>query len=325
MSIFDKRVNYKPFEYPGVYTFTEAINKSFWVHSEVDFTADTQDFHSHLTLEEQTAIKHSLLAIAQIEVAVKTFWGNLYLHFPKPEFNGLGSTFAECEFRHSEAYSRLLDVLGYNDEFEDLLQIPVIRKRVDYLSSVLENSRDTSDRKKYVVSLILFSLLIENVSLFSQFAIILSFTRFKGLMKNVSNIIAWTSVDEQVHANAGIYIIDIIRKEFPDFFDQELIDHVNQVVKHSIEIESEILDWIFETGEIETVNKHDLLNFMKFRVDESMEKIGLNKVYHITAEQYRPMAWFEEEVFANSLDDFFAKRPVDYTKHDKSISADDLF
>jgi ribonucleoside-diphosphate reductase beta chain len=25
------------------------------------------------------------------------------------------------------------------------------------------------------------------------------------------------------------------------------------------------------------------------------------------------------------LDDFFAKRPVDYTKHDKSITADDLF
>lgn len=325
MSIFDKRVNYKPFEYPGIYQFTDAINKSFWVHSEVDFTADTQDFHSHLTKEEQIAIKHSLLAIAQIEVAVKTFWGNLYQHFPKPEFNGLGSTFAECEFRHSEAYSRLLDVLGYNDEFEDLLTIPVIRERVEYLGKVLENSNNNTDRKKYVVSLILFSLLIENVSLFSQFAIILSFTRFKGLMKNVSNIIAWTSIDEQVHANAGIYIINIIRKEFPDFFDEELIAHVNDVIHNSIEIESKILDWIFETGNIESVNKHDLLNFMKFRVDESMVKIGLDKVFNITAEQYKPMQWFEEDVFANTLDDFFAKRPVDYTKHDKSFTADDLF
>lgn len=325
MPIFDKRVNYKPFEYPGIYQFTDAINKSFWVHSEVDFTADTQDFHSHLTVEERLAIKHSLLAIAQIEVAVKTFWGNLYLHFPKPEFNGLGSTFAECEFRHSEAYSRLLDVLGYNDEFEDLLTVPVIKERVEYLTEVLENSGNTMDRKKYVVSLILFSLLIENVSLFSQFAIILSFTRFKGWMKNVSNIIAWTSVDEQVHANAGIYIINIIKKEYPDFFDEELINHVNDVILKSIDIEAKILDWIFSQGEIETVNKHDLLNFMKFRVDDSMEKIGLKKVFNITAEQYKPMAWFEEEVFANSLDDFFAKRPVDYTKHDKSITADDLF
>lgn len=44
MSIFDKRINYKPFEYPGIFQFTEAINKSYWVHSEVDFTADTRIF-----------------------------------------------------------------------------------------------------------------------------------------------------------------------------------------------------------------------------------------------------------------------------------------
>ncbi|UGU15724.1 ribonucleotide-diphosphate reductase subunit beta [Sinomicrobium kalidii] len=324
MAIFDRRVNYKPFEYPDVLQFTEAINRSFWVHSEVDFTADTQDFHSYLNQAERTAIKNSLLAIAQIEVAVKTFWGNIYQHFPKPEFNGLGSTFAECEFRHSEAYSRLLEVLGYNNEFKNLLEVPVIGERVDYLSQALKNA-NSEDRKKYVVSLILFSILIENVSLFSQFAIILSFTRFKGLMKNVSNIIAWTSVDEQIHANAGIYLVNKIKEEYPDFFDEETVAHIKETVKHSLDIEGKILDWIFEDGELETVKKNDLLNFMKFRIDDSMEKIGMDRIYGITAAEYAPLRWFEEEVFANSLDDFFAKRPVDYTKHDKSITADDLF
>jgi ribonucleoside-diphosphate reductase beta chain len=324
MSIFDKRVNYKPFEYPDVLQFTEAINKSFWVHSEIDFTADTQDFHSHLSEAEQTAIKNSLLAIAQIEVSVKTFWGDIYDHFPKPEFNGLGSTFAECEFRHSEAYSRLLAVLGYDGEFKTLMEVPVIQKRVEYLGKALENAK-SDDKKQYVTSLILFTILIENVSLFSQFAIILSFPRFKGLMKNVSNIIAWTSVDEQVHANAGIYIVNKIQEEFPGFFDEETVRHIRETVKESLDVEAEILDWIFEKGEIEHVKKTDLLNFMKFRVDESMEKINMDKIFNISHEAYKPMQWFEEEVFANSLDDFFAKRPVDYTKHDKSITADDLF
>ncbi|GLB52663.1 ribonucleoside-diphosphate reductase subunit beta [Neptunitalea chrysea] len=324
MAIFDRRINYKPFEYPDVLQFTEAINKSYWVHSEIDFTADTQDFHSHLSQAERSAIKNSLLAIAQIEVAVKTFWGNIYLHFPKPEFNGLGSTFAECEFRHSEAYSRLLEVLGHNDEFVDLLEVPVIKERVEYLSKALKDA-NSQDNKQYVVSLILFSILIENVSLFSQFAIILSFTRFKGLMKNVSNIIAWTSVDEQIHANAGIYLVNKIKDEYPDFFDNDTMNHIKDTVKHSLDIESKILDWIFEEGEIDIINKTDLLNFMKFRIDDSLEKIGMGKIYHISAEEYAPLRWFEEEVFANSLDDFFAKRPVDYTKHDKSITAQDLF
>lgn len=324
MGIFDKRISYKPFEYPEVLQFIEAINKSFWVHSEVDFTADIQDFHSQLEPHEKNAVKHALLAIAQIEVSVKTFWGNLYQHLPKPELNGLGATFAECEFRHSEAYSRLLEVLGYNDEFLSVVEIPAVKKRIDFLSNVLKNANSTTP-KEYVSSLLLFSILIENVSLFSQFAIILSFTRFKGYMKNVSNIIAWTSVDEQIHANAGIYLINKIREEQPDLLTDQDIEEIYQLIDESLKVESEILDWIFEMGEIDHVSKENLLHFMRYRVDDSLKKISMPTRYNVSEEEYKPMVWFEEEVFANSLDDFFAKRPVDYTKHDKSITANDLF
>ncbi|MEN2435249.1 ribonucleotide-diphosphate reductase subunit beta [Weeksellaceae bacterium A-14] len=324
MGIFDKRVSYKPFEYPEVLQFTEAINKAYWVHSEVDFTADVQDFHSQLEPHEKNAVKNALLAIAQIEVSVKTFWGNLYHHLPKPELNGLGATFAECEFRHSEAYSRLLEVLGYNEEFIKLVEEPAIKKRIEFLSNVLKHANSATP-KEYVSSLLLFSILIENVSLFSQFAIILSFTRFKGYMKNVSNIIAWTSVDEQIHANGGIYLINKIREEQPDLLTDSDIDDIYALVDQSVELEGEILSWIFEMGELSEFSKEDLLNFMKYRVDDSLKKINMKPKYNITSEQYRPLMWFEEEVFANSLDDFFAKRPVDYTKHDKSITENDLF
>ena len=324
MGIFDKRISYKPFEYPEILQFVDAINKSFCVHSEVDFTADIQDFHSQLEDHEKNAVKHSLLAIAQIEVSVKTFWGNLYNHLPKPELNGLGSTFAECEFRHSEAYSRLLEVLGYNDEFTHVVEIPAIKERIDFLTKVLQHANSTTP-KEYVSSLLLFSILIENVSLFSQFAIILSFTRFKGYMKNVSNIIAWTSVDEQIHANAGIYLINKIREEQPDLLTDADIEDIYALVDQSVKLESRILDWIFELGEIDNISKENLLNFMKYRVDDSLKKIGMSTRYNVSQQDYSPMVWFEEEVFANSLDDFFAKRPVDYTKHDKSITANDLF
>lgn len=324
MGLFDKRVQYKPFEYPEILKFSEAINKSFWVHSEVDFTADVQDFHAHLTEAEQNAVKNSLLSIAQIEVAVKSFWGNLYNHFPKPELNGLGATFAECEFRHSEAYSRLLEVLGYNNQFEGLVKVPIVKERIQYLSAALQNAK-SADKKEYTVSLILFSLLIENVSLFSQFAIILAFTRFKGLMKNVSNIIAWTSVDEQIHANAGIFLINKLKEEYPSIFTQETIEQVRTVVKQSITTEGKMLDWIFGAGEIDVISKHNLTNFMKYRADESLRQIGIEPIFNITAKDNAAMLWFEEEVFSNSLDDFFAKRPVEYTKFDKSISAQDLF
>ena len=323
-NIFQPRDNYKPFEYPEILDFVNAIHKQFWVHSEVDFTADTQDFLSKLNPAEKESIKRSLLAIAQIEVNVKTFWGDLYRKLPKPEFNGLGSTFAESEFRHSEAYSRLLEVLGYNKEFEKLLEVPVIQKRVTYLKKALEHTK-SQDNKEYLLSLILFSILIENVSLFSQFAIILSFTHFGGLMKNTSNIIAWTSVDEQIHAKAGIYIINKIREESPELFTKETEEKIITMVKESIKVEEEILNWIFEKGALKDLSKENLLNFMKYRVDDSLEQIGIFPIYNVPEQLYEKMLWFDQEIQADTLDDFFAKRPVEYTKHSKPVTANDLF
>ena len=100
--IFTPRRAYKPFEYPETMTFVELMQKSYWVHSEVNFDPDIQDFKSYLYPYEQEAIKRALLGIAQVEVSVKTFWGDLYDIFPKPEFNCLGMSFGECHIEGTE-------------------------------------------------------------------------------------------------------------------------------------------------------------------------------------------------------------------------------
>ncbi|MDY0090297.1 MAG: ribonucleotide-diphosphate reductase subunit beta [Flavobacteriaceae bacterium] len=317
MGIFDKRVNYKPFEYPEVMQFVDSMNSSFWVHKEIDFTADIQDFKSNLSGLEQEIIKRSLLSIAQVEIGVKLFWGDLYRHFPKPEFNNLGATFAECEVRHGEAYARLLEVLGYNKDFENLVNIPVFAKKIELIENSLYADNDI------ISKLLFFTIVIENSSLFSQFANILSFTRFKGYLKNTSNIIAWTSIDEQNHADAGVYLLNKLEQE--GYLTEKIKNRMADDVKKYIGFESELLDWIYEYGELDFFSKEDMLNFMKHRVDESLLKIGIPKLFNITPRQYQPMLWFDEDVFANELDDFFAKRPTAYTKHDKSIHAEDLF
>ncbi len=317
MGIFDKRLNYKPFEYPEVMQFVDSMNNSFWVHKEIDFTADIQDFKANLSDLEQEIVKRSLLSIAQVEVGVKLFWGDLYRHFPKPELNNLGATFAECEVRHGEAYARLLEVLGFNKDFENLVKVPVFQKKLELIDESLNPSRDV------ISKLLFFTIVIENSSLFSQFANVLSFTRFKGYLKNTSNIIAWTSIDEQNHADAGVYLLNKLDSE--GYLTQEIKNNLATEVKKYIEYEADLLDWIYECGELDFFSKEDMLNFMKYRVDDSLQKIGVSKLFNITVAQYQPMMWFDEEIFANELDDFFAKRPTAYTKHDKSIHAEDLF
>ena len=87
MGIFDYRRNYKPFEYPEVTEFTDAINKSFWYIQKL-ILLPTQDFLSHLSESEQNAVKNALLAIAQIEVNVKTFGEIFIVIYPNPSLMG---------------------------------------------------------------------------------------------------------------------------------------------------------------------------------------------------------------------------------------------
>jgi len=323
MSIFEERRNYKPFEYLGAIELMEKINHTYWLHSELTFSADKSDF-LQLPLHEREAVRRSLCAISTIEVKVKNFWTQLGDHFPKPEFAMLGVTAGESEIRHSESYSRLLTVLDLEQDFIDSLTVLPLQGRFDYLEKYLKLSPHNSDKRKYIVKLILFSVLIENVSLFSQFATIMYFYRQKGIMKDIRNIIKWTSIDEQLHFNIGVYIVGILRQEHPELFDEELSDIVRKACIKSVKYEENILNWIFEEGELENLSKKDLLYYMESRVNDSMTSMGFNKIF----EEGRDLSktdFFFEEVFADSMDDFFCNRPVDYTLGDKSITSDDLF
>jgi ribonucleoside-diphosphate reductase beta chain len=91
-------------------------------------------------------------------------------------------TFAESEVRHKDAYAQLLRILGLEEEFQNVVEIPAIKDRIAYLSKYLDGTRSKDD-KMYTKSVLLFSLFIEHVSLFSQFLIMMSFNKDKNLLK----------------------------------------------------------------------------------------------------------------------------------------------
>ena len=111
-NIFSKRTNLKPYDYPNLNEYVDAIRHSYWVHTEFNYTSDIQDYKVHLNEKEKSAVERAMLAISQIEVAVKTFWGDIYKRMPKPEIGNVGATFAESEVRHADAYSHLIQLLG---------------------------------------------------------------------------------------------------------------------------------------------------------------------------------------------------------------------
>lgn len=322
--LFEKRINLKPYEYPHLYEYVPAIRHSYWIHSEFNFTSDIQDFKSRLTDTERSAIKNTMLAISQIEVAVKSFWGDLYHRVPKPEIGSVGSTFAESEVRHADAYSHLLEILGLNNEFKKLKKKPAIMKRVRYLETALKNSR-SEDNREYAESILLFSLFIEHVSLFSQFLIIMAFNKHKNMLKGISNVVEATSKEEQIHGDFGIDLIKILQKENPDWFTKEYHKNIQNMCKEAFEAEKDVVDWIFEKGELDFLPKAVVNEFLKSRFNNSLESIGIEKVFDIDQDLVSQTEWFDDEIIGTKHGDFFVKRSINYSKRTQSITSDDLF
>ena len=322
--IFKKRVNILPYHYPHLLDYKDAIRHSYWIDTEFNFTDDIQDFKVNINDQEREVIKKTMLSIAQIEVSVKTFWADMYKRMPITEIGDVGMTFAESEVRHKDAYARLIRILGLENDFETVVEVPAIKKRINYLTKYLDGTR-SRDNKMYTKSVLLFSLFIEHVSLFSQFLIMMSFNKEKNLLKGISNVVEATSKEEEIHGNFGVEIINIIKSENPEWFDEEFEQMIYSACKKAYDAECGVLDWIFETGEMSFLSKDTIKEFIKNRFNNSLNKIGYSNVFEVDASILTETTWFDIEITATKEGDFFYKKSVDYNKKSKSITEDDLF
>jgi len=322
--IFKGRVNILPYEYPQLLDYKDAIRHSYWIDTEFNFTEDIQDFKVTISPEERDVIKKTMLAIAQIEVNVKTFWADMYKRMPITEVGDVGMTFAESEVRHKDAYARLLRILGLEKEFQKVIEVPAIEGRLKYLKKYLDGTR-SRDNKMYTKSVLLFSLFIEHVSLFSQFLIMMSFNKEKNVLKGISNVVEATSKEEEIHGNFGAEIINIIKKENPDWFDAEFENLIYSACKKAYIAECDILDWIFEKGELSFLPKETIQHFIMNRFNNSLEKIGMDSIFDVDKDLISSTKWFDIEITGTKEGDFFYKKSVDYNKKSKSITEDDLF
>jgi len=322
--IFTEQMSRKPDHYPWTQDFIEAMHNGFWTDKEFSFTSDVQDFKVNLNEDERQINVRALSAIGQIEVAVKKFWAKLGDNLPHPSLSDLGYVMANTEVIHNNAYERLLEVLGLQDVFEENLKLDFIEGRVKYLRKY--NHRFYKDSKKqYVYALILFTLFVENVSLFSQFYIINWFNRYRNVLKDTGQQVKYTRNEENIHALVGIKIINTIREEHPELFDKELEARILHEAHEAFNAESRIVDWMVGDYDKKGLNKEILKEFIKNRINDSLDKIGFESAFDIDKTLLQNTIWFEEELLGNNMTDFFHSRPVEYSKNSQSFDVEDLF
>ena len=323
-SIFEEQISRKPNRYPWTEKFIEAMHNGFWTDKEFSFKSDVQQFKVDLSDQEREIIVRTLSAIGQIEVAVKTFWAKLGENLPHPALMDLGYVMANVEVIHNNAYERLLSILDLENVFEENLKLEWIQGRVKYLRKYTHKFYKDS-KKQYLYALILFTLFVENVSLFSQFYIINWFARFKNVLKDTDQQVKYTRNEENIHALVGIQIINTIREEHPELFDEELEVKIAQEAIEAFNSESKIIDWMVNGIQMDQLSAVILKEFIKNRINDSLKQIGFKDVFEIDPSILNQTAWFEEELHGNNMTDFFHSRPTEYAKKNQSFDADDLF
>lgn len=322
--IFEEQISRKPNLYPWTEQFIESMHNGFWTDKEFSFKSDVQQFKVNLTDQEKEIIVRTLSAIGQIEVAVKTFWAKLGENLPHPSLQDLGYVMANTEVIHNNAYERLITTLGLEQVFEDNLKLDWIQGRVKYLKKYTHRFYKDS-KKQYLYALILFTLFVENVSLFSQFYVINWFARHKNVLKDTDQQVKYTRNEENIHALVGVKIINTIRDEYPDLFDDELVQKVVSEAKEAFDAESNIIDWMVNGIKEEGLSTVILKEFVKNRINESLKMIGFPSAFEIDKELISSTMWFTEELLGNNMVDFFSSRPTEYSKKSQCFDESELF
>jgi len=322
MGLFDKRIEYKPFEYPVYYTegwLKQA--QAFWLHTEISMSGDVKDWNEKLNESEKNLVGNILLGFAQTECAVSDYWTQSVVKwFPKHEIQQMAMLFGSQETIHAVAYSYLNETLGL-DDFKAFLHEPATAERFSNL--VATEGRSTVDIGR---SLAVFSAFAEGVSLYSAFAVLYSF-QLRNLLKGIGQQMKWSVRDESLHSKMGCQLFRHMCEEDPTLLENCRQDVIT-AAETMVELEIKYIDKMFEAGEIEGIKSYDLIQFIKKRTNEKLVELGyldLGSYFPFNKDAASNLDWFYHLTGGVTHTDFFAIRPTDYSKANEGEDFEDIW
>jgi ribonucleoside-diphosphate reductase beta chain len=319
--INEGRVAFKPFQYQWAYDYWFKQQNAHWLHTEINMQNDVTDWREHLNEEEKNVIGNILKGFTQTECEVGDYWSSYVPKwFPVPEIKMMAQTFGAFETIHANAYSYLNDTLGL-DNFEAFLEDEATMAKLKVLMDV---DPDTTNLTEIARSIALFSAAAEGIQLFSSFAVLLSF-RKSNRLTGIGQQMIFSVKDESTHSEAGCKIFRTIIEENPELWTEELRKSVYDGIHYAIQSEFTYINKIFELGDLETITKEQLKNFMYDRANRKLVELNLKPIYNVNKQLLNEMEWFYILVSGEQQTDFFANRETGYSKPNEDWNDNDLF
>jgi ribonucleoside-diphosphate reductase beta chain len=320
--ILTPRLPFKPFDYQWAYDYWFQQQNAHWMFQEINMQKDIGDWKSELNEQEKSVVGNILKGFFQSETQIADYWSTYVTKwFPIPEIKMMAITFGSFETIHAVAYSYLNEVLHLED-YEAFLHDTAIMAKLEMLINVDDN--DTS-LENIARSLALFSACAEGIQLFSSFAIMLSL-RKKNLMTGIGQQMIFSIRDESLHSEAGCKLFRTLIEENPQIWTEQLRNDIKDGFGLALSNEFNFIDKVFEMGDLDTITKAQVKNFMYDRANRKLRELGITDLtYDVNEELLLEMDWFYILVSGEQQTDFFFNRETGYAKPNADWETEDLF
>jgi ribonucleoside-diphosphate reductase beta chain len=306
----------RPMRYPLFYErFRDAI-KNTWTVEEVDLHTDLADLNK-LTAAERHLINRLVAFFATGDTIVaNNLVLNLYEHVNAPEARLYLSRQLFEEAVHVQFYLTLLDTYLPDDDaraaaFDAVENIPSIRHKAEFcfkwIDSIehLNRLETKEDRRSFLLNLICFAACIEGLFFYGAFAYVY-FLRSRGLLNGLASGTNWVFRDESMHMAFAFDVVDTVRREEPDLFDDELHDQVRQMLREAVDAEVQFAQDLLEQG-VAGLSLTDMRTYLEHVADRRLAALGLAPEYG----SKNPFAFMELQD-VQELSNFFERRVSSY-------------
>jgi len=279
----------RPMRYPQFYEMYRDAIRNTWTVEEIDFSDDLVDLQRKLLPAERHLINRLVAFFATGDSIVSNnLVLNLYQHINTPEARMYLSRQLYEEALHVQFYLTLLDTyIPDQDEraqaFAAIDNIPSIRRKGEFcfkwIDSIhgLSELRTREDRKQFLLNLICFAACIEGLFFFGAFAYVY-FLRSKGLLNGLASGTNWVFRDESCHMNFAFEVIEQVRREEPDLFDEDLGDRIRLMIGEAVDCEFGFAEDLLSGG-VGGMSLTDMREYLQYVADQRLVTLGLPKVY----------------------------------------------
>ena len=250
---------------------------NFWIPEKIDLTKDITHY-SQLTEEERRAYKGILSFLVFLDSLQTNNLPNIGDYITAPEVSTLIHIQDFQEVIHSQSYAYLIESVipkaDKNSVYEFWKDDPNLYKRNEYVASVYQYLLDHPEDPKALWKVMVANYLLEGLLFYNGFAFFYNLAS-RDLCIGTADMIRYINRDEYSHCVLFANIIQTIRDEHPDMYDEAiLLEMTRTAVDQEIEWTNHIIG-----SSVLGINPTSTEAYTKYLANKRLHDIGLAPLY----------------------------------------------